>query len=108
MYDALSAGFFVVVCWAIVTACGRSAECDGHFQPHDGTITLHPTTNRTVYDTPLEGRVIPLLGPESRSLDIDSPLDWEIVEFMMGGNSNKGCINASPAKVEALVAWPQS
>lgn len=37
-----------------------------------------------------EGRVIPYLVPESRSLDIDSPLDWEIVEFMLGRQIEDG------------------
>ena len=37
-----------------------------------------------------EGRVIPYLVPEFRSLDIDSPLDWEIVEFMLGRQIEQG------------------
>ena len=37
-----------------------------------------------------EGRVIPYLVPESISLDIDSPLDWEIVEFMLGRQIEQG------------------
>lgn len=37
-----------------------------------------------------EGRVIPYLVPESRSLDIDSPLDWEIVEFLLGRQIEQG------------------
>ena len=37
-----------------------------------------------------EGRVIPYLVPESRSLDIDSPLDWDIVEFLLGRQLQTG------------------
>ncbi len=31
-----------------------------------------------------EGRVIPLVLPVERGLDVDSPFDWEIIEFLMG------------------------
>ncbi len=41
-------------------------------------------------DSLFEGRVIPYEVPESRSLDIDSPLDWEIVEFMLGRQIEQG------------------
>ncbi len=37
-----------------------------------------------------EGRVIPYLVPEARSLDIDSPLDWDIVEFLLGQQIAQG------------------
>lgn len=37
-----------------------------------------------------EGRVIPYIVPEARSLDIDSPLDWEIVDFLLGKQINDG------------------
>lgn len=37
-----------------------------------------------------EGRVIPYIVPESRSLDIDSPLDWDIVEFLLGQQIAQG------------------
>jgi N-acylneuraminate cytidylyltransferase len=31
-----------------------------------------------------EGRVIPYLIPNERSLDIDSPFDWDVVEYLLG------------------------
>ncbi|MCB2128494.1 MAG: acylneuraminate cytidylyltransferase family protein [Rhodobacteraceae bacterium] len=37
-----------------------------------------------------EGRVIPFVVPNERSLDIDSPLDWEIVEILLGRQIAQG------------------
>ncbi|MCK0119929.1 acylneuraminate cytidylyltransferase family protein [Loktanella sp. F6476L] len=31
-----------------------------------------------------DGRVIPYEVPNERGLDVDSPIDWEIIEFLMG------------------------
>lgn len=37
-----------------------------------------------------EGRVIPYIVPYERGLDIDSPSDWEMVEFLMGRQIEDG------------------
>lgn len=37
-----------------------------------------------------EGRVIPYVVPNERGLDIDSPLDWEIVEFLLKRQLDQG------------------
>ncbi|WP_322891526.1 MULTISPECIES: acylneuraminate cytidylyltransferase family protein [unclassified Yoonia] len=37
-----------------------------------------------------EGRVIPLVLPVERGLDVDSPFDWEIIEFLMGRQIAQG------------------
>ena len=31
-----------------------------------------------------EGHVIPLIVPNERSLDVDSPFDWDVIEYLMG------------------------
>lgn len=37
-----------------------------------------------------EGRVIPYIVPYERGLDIDSPSDWDMVEFLMGRQIEQG------------------
>jgi len=37
-----------------------------------------------------EGRVIPYEVPNERGLDVDSPIDWEIIEFLMGRQIAQG------------------
>lgn len=37
-----------------------------------------------------DGRVIPLVLPVERGLDVDSPFDWEIIEFLMGRQIAQG------------------
>ena len=37
-----------------------------------------------------EGRVIPFEVPGERGLDVDSPIDWEIIEFLMGRQIKNG------------------
>jgi N-acylneuraminate cytidylyltransferase len=50
---------------------------------HVGLVyVLNPDYLRAA-DSLFEGRVIPYEVPEARSLDIDSPLDWDIVTFML-------------------------
>lgn len=57
---------------------------------HVGLVyVLNPDYLRSA-DSLFEGRVIPFEVPESRSLDIDSPLDWDIVEFMLGRQIEQG------------------
>lgn len=57
---------------------------------HVGLVyVLNPDYLRSA-DSLFEGHVIPFEVPESRSLDIDSPLDWEIVEFMLGRQIEQG------------------
>ncbi len=57
---------------------------------HVGLVyVLKPDYLRTASSL-FEGRVIPYLVPESRSLDIDSPLDWDIVEFLLGRQIEAG------------------
>lgn len=36
------------------------------------------------------GRVIPLVLPVERGLDVDSPFDWDIIEFLMGRQIAQG------------------
>ncbi|MFO8127125.1 acylneuraminate cytidylyltransferase family protein [Yoonia sp.] len=31
-----------------------------------------------------EGHVIPLIVPNERSLDVDSPFDWDVIEYLLG------------------------
>jgi N-acylneuraminate cytidylyltransferase len=31
-----------------------------------------------------EGHVIPLIVPNARGLDVDSPFDWEVIDFLLG------------------------
>lgn len=57
---------------------------------HVGLVyVLNPDYLRSA-DSLFEGHVIPFEVPESHSLDIDSPLDWEIVEFMLGRQIEQG------------------
>ncbi len=57
---------------------------------HVGLVyVLNPDYLRSA-NSLFEGHVIPFEVPESRSLDIDSPLDWEIVEFMLGRQIEQG------------------
>jgi N-acylneuraminate cytidylyltransferase len=57
---------------------------------HVGLVyVLNPDYLRSA-ESLFEGRVIPYEVPEARSLDIDSPLDWEIVEFMLGRQIEQG------------------
>ncbi|MFU8824658.1 acylneuraminate cytidylyltransferase family protein [Yoonia sp.] len=37
-----------------------------------------------------DGRVIPLVLPVERGLDVDSPFDWDIIEFLMGRQIAQG------------------
>lgn len=37
-----------------------------------------------------EGRVIPLVLPVERGLDVDSPFDWDIIDFLMGQQIAQG------------------
>ncbi len=37
-----------------------------------------------------QGRVIPYEVPNERGLDVDSPIDWEIIEFLMGRQIAQG------------------
>lgn len=37
-----------------------------------------------------EGRVIPLVLPVERGLDVDSPFDWDIIDFLMGRQIAQG------------------
>ena len=37
-----------------------------------------------------EGHVIPLIVPNERSLDVDSPFDWDVIEFLMGRQISEG------------------
>lgn len=57
---------------------------------HVGLVyVLRPGYLKTA-DRLFAGRVIPYLVPEERSLDIDSPLDWEIVAFLLGRQIAQG------------------
>ncbi len=42
-----------------------------------------------------EGRVIPYEVPASRGLDVDSPIDWEIISFLMGRQIEQGLKSAT-------------
>jgi CMP-N,N'-diacetyllegionaminic acid synthase len=57
---------------------------------HVGLVYVLKSDYLRTADSLFEGRVIPYEVPESRSLDIDSPLDWEIVEFMLGRQIEQG------------------
>ena len=37
-----------------------------------------------------EGHVIPLIVPNERSLDVDSPFDWDIIEYLLGKQIAEG------------------
>lgn len=37
-----------------------------------------------------DGRVIPLIVPNERSLDVDSPFDWDVIEYLMGRQIAQG------------------
>ena len=37
-----------------------------------------------------EGRVIPLVLPVERGLDVDSPFDWDVIDFLMGQQIAQG------------------
>ena len=37
-----------------------------------------------------EGRVIPLVLPVERGLDVDSPFDWDVIDFLMGRQIAQG------------------
>jgi len=37
-----------------------------------------------------EGHVIPLIVPNERGLDVDSPFDWEVIEFLLGKQISQG------------------
>lgn len=37
-----------------------------------------------------QGRVIPLIVPNERGLDVDSPFDWEVIEFLLGRQIEQG------------------
>ncbi|MEL6683314.1 MAG: acylneuraminate cytidylyltransferase family protein, partial [Pseudomonadota bacterium] len=41
-----------------------------------------------------DGQVIPYEVPGERGLDVDSPIDWEIVEFLMGRQIARGLKSA--------------
>jgi len=37
-----------------------------------------------------EGHVIPLIVPNERSLDVDSPFDWDVIEYLLGKQIAEG------------------
>lgn len=37
-----------------------------------------------------EGRVIPLIVPNERGLDVDSPFDWDVIAFLLGRQIEQG------------------
>ncbi|WP_373636725.1 acylneuraminate cytidylyltransferase family protein [Yoonia sp. BS5-3] len=37
-----------------------------------------------------EGHVIPLIVPNERGLDVDSPFDWDVIEFLLGKQISEG------------------
>ncbi|MEO1640973.1 MAG: acylneuraminate cytidylyltransferase family protein [Pseudomonadota bacterium] len=37
-----------------------------------------------------EGHVIPLIVPNERGLDVDSPFDWDVIEYLMGRQIAEG------------------
>lgn len=37
-----------------------------------------------------EGHVIPLMVPNERGLDVDSPFDWEVIDFLLGQQIEQG------------------
>jgi N-acylneuraminate cytidylyltransferase len=37
-----------------------------------------------------EGHVIPLIVPNERSLDVDSPFDWDVIDYLMGKQIAEG------------------
>ena len=37
-----------------------------------------------------EGHVIPLIVPNERALDVDSPFDWEVIQFLLGKQIDDG------------------
>ena len=51
------------------------------------TYVLAPTYLRSA-STIYEGRVIPYVMPPERCMDVDDPLDWKIVEFLMKDRMN--------------------
>ena len=40
-----------------------------------------------------EGHVIPLIVPNERSLDVDSPFDWDVIEYLLGKQIADGLRN---------------
>ena len=40
-----------------------------------------------------EGHVIPLIVPNERGLDVDSPFDWDVIEFLLGKQIDEGLRN---------------
>lgn len=51
------------------------------------TYVLSPDYLRKA-STIYEGRVIPFVMPPERCMDVDNPLDWKLVEFLMKGRIN--------------------
>ncbi|HCP81614.1 MAG TPA: acylneuraminate cytidylyltransferase family protein, partial [Octadecabacter sp.] len=51
------------------------------------TYVLSPDYLRKA-STIYEGRVIPFVMPSERCMDVDDPLDWKIVEFLMKDAQN--------------------
>ena len=37
-----------------------------------------------------DGHVIPLVVPNERGLDVDSPFDWEVIEYLLGKQISDG------------------
>lgn len=57
---------------------------------HVGLVyVLNPQYLRTAKSL-FEGRVIPYEVPNERGLDVDSPIDWDIIEFLMGRQIAQG------------------
>lgn len=57
---------------------------------HVGLVyVLNPAYLRTAKSL-FEGRVIPLIVPNERGLDVDSPFDWQVIDFLMGEQIKAG------------------
>ncbi len=57
---------------------------------HVGLVYVLDPAYLRVASSLFEGRVIPYMVPEERSLDIDNPIDWDIVEFLLGRQIARG------------------
>jgi len=57
---------------------------------HVGLVyVVKPTYLRTATRL-FEGHVIPLIVPNERSLDVDSPFDWDVIEYLLGKQIAEG------------------